>query len=198
MTTKGDETKTSAAAVLTGETLVATPSRPMEYAVYRKTPESAAKSMSERIETIWKPLFSETLKSPKSLLLGNGRYAIVSSQASKRGDVLAVFEPHNMYLEQILDIGLIGFVLFLFAFISIVKEFFKIKPNDLPKELYELKYPLMISVASFLLSGMTGQHLFPVLSNCYFWVVLGVVIGMIRFKMETISVNSKAVRHEEN
>jgi hypothetical protein len=52
----------------------------------------------------------------KKILFGNGRYAMVSTDAHKRRTVIQAMHPHNMYLEVFLDAGLVGLLIILSLF----------------------------------------------------------------------------------
>ncbi|MDG5467423.1 O-antigen ligase family protein [Deltaproteobacteria bacterium IMCC39524] len=143
---------------------------------------------SGRIDNIWKPLVLEFIDSPEKLIFGEGRYAIASSDAMKRNIILNVFNVHNMYLELIFDIGLIGFFLIVPRIFSFFWTLFKNKTSSLFNHQAELRGMLLISIMTFLLAGMSGSCFFPRLSNFLFWIVLGMTVSVANL---TTSVSLK-------
>lgn len=78
-----------------------------------------------RTESIWKPLLFEWIREPlQTKLMGIGRYSIVESFAYRTGIILDVKHPHNMYFEAIMDIGVFGFLGYLFIYFYIAWESF--------------------------------------------------------------------------
>jgi O-antigen ligase len=138
-----------------------------------------------RIDQIWLPLIEEYSHSPKKLLFGNGRFAIVSSDAVSRGIAADHMHPHNMYLEQMLDAGLIGLAVFMSFFILLFKKMLYFFNNIESSKLNEYYYAIIVSMISFFIAGLTGRSLFPGGKSCFFWIVVSLSIVIIRILQES-------------
>jgi O-antigen ligase len=147
-----------------------------------------------RIDDIWLPLIKEYAKSPKKMIFGSGRYAIHSSNAASKGEILQdISHPHNMFLEIIIDAGLIGFtVIALFYFRVIYKAFrtLSIMKDD---RLKAYLYANIISIICFLISGFTDRSFFPKDDTMFIWVILACAIVNC-----TIAENIVSIQHQVN
>jgi hypothetical protein len=135
--------------------------------------------LAGRLNSIWVPLAAEYVKSPKDLAVGKGRYAILSSDAKKRGLILkGIAHPHNMYLEMIMDSGVIGLAFFVFLFYKIfasaLKKSFHVKDDRLK----EFLHANVISAVCFLAAGFSGRSFFPKHDNILIWVILGCTVSI--------------------
>jgi len=63
----------------------------------------------------WALLAPEVLSNPLSTLVGHGLMSTTWMPATTRGDFVYQ-HPHNLYLEVLLDVGLLGFALMAWAF----------------------------------------------------------------------------------
>ena len=134
-----------------------------------------------RTSNLWLPLTQEWIQNPKKLLVGDGRYAIISSDAVARGFTPeTMLHPHNMYLEQILDVGIFGLIFILGFFVFLFRKAYKGLNVVRDGEIKEYLYAAIISMASFLIAGMTGRTLFPSIKSSYFWIAVGLTIVIIR------------------
>ena len=126
-----------------------------------------------RIDDIWIPLIEEISRSPKAMLIGKGRYAIIFSKAHNSGVIYRTGHAHNMYLDCLLDIGLIGLMFFLgFFLFYLMRCLTHVKKLNLLIEDQEMLYGVIVSIICFLIAGMTGRSFFPELSNYPIWLVL--------------------------
>ncbi len=125
-----------------------------------------------RFQGVWQPLIKEYLSDPSKLITGNGRYGTITSR-SFNGGVVNVGHPHNMYLEIVIDSGLIGFFLIMLSFVSavfrVVKNFYSVQDPHLR----EYQYAVLASLVSFMISGLSGRSFFPDLNGAYLWILLG-------------------------
>lgn len=138
-----------------------------------------------RTDNQWAPLLNEYLNDPEKLLFGNGRYAIVSSKSVARGLTPdSMLHPHNMYIEQILDGGMVSFIVIISFFVFIMYKIFNSLKIIKSKTIREYQYAVFVSMTAFFIAGMTGRTLFPSGQNSYFWLVLGVGIAIIRMIQE--------------
>jgi hypothetical protein len=149
-----------------------------------------------RTDQIWLPLIHEYIHDPFRLFFGNGRYSILSTKSTNvalKGEIIEIIDhPHNMYLELILDSGLIGFTIVIGAFINMFLRVSKVIRFNEGNKLNEYYYGILVSLICFFLSGMTGRSLFPMLPNSFFWVVLGILIASARVLDESQKVGNGA------
>ena len=143
-----------------------------------------------RVQGIWVPLVEEYGKSPAKLLFGNGRYAILSSDSATRGIILETVEhPHNMYLEQILDVGIFGLILIIAFFAFLLKRCYVCLRRSNNSEMKEYYSAFLVSLLCYFAGGLTGRSLFPTLTNSYFWFIAGITIALNR-SSETLGENT--------
>jgi O-antigen ligase len=140
-----------------------------------------------RVEDIWAPLVDEYINSSPKLLLGNGRRAIVYSDAAKEGKILEVDHPHNMYLELILDSGLVGLAGLMPFYIILLTQTYRSLKFINEYEIKEYQYAVIVSLTGFLISGLTNKSLFPGDDNFYLWVVMGFAFSTIRWSQYSIN-----------
>lgn len=133
-----------------------------------------------RIEYIWEPVLNELKAKPGMLLFGSGRYGFTNTDVWKQGRVSIVSHAHNMYLDCILDVGVIGLVIFL-AFFAVLMVYFSKNSSRLGKvSPYHsgLLNGCIVSIICYMLSGFTGRTFFPTITNVYLWVVIGLGIAI--------------------
>jgi hypothetical protein len=133
-----------------------------------------------RIEQIWTPLLYELAKSPSKLLFGSGRYAIAYSDSAQNNSIQFVFHPHNMYLEQLLDIGLVGILVFWATLLAILKKLYRLARQTNNELRSSFAKVLLISLLCFFVSGLTGRTLFPELPASYLWLILGSAVALLK------------------
>ncbi len=134
-----------------------------------------------RIEGIWLPLMTEYARDPGKLVFGKGRYAVLASEAAERGRMLfGIHHPHNMYLELVLDAGLIGLFLLAPFFLLFLRNAWRTLGRSADPAVRECAYAATVGLLCYLLSGITDRSFFPDLQNCYFWIVLGLAVAVAR------------------
>jgi len=130
-----------------------------------------------RIEKLWIPLIEENLNDTKKFLFGDGRYAILASDSLNEGKIAFEGHPHNMYLETLLNAGVISLIIIITFFYVITRKAYITLKNTDDIKLKENLYACIVSILSFLLSGMTGRSFGPMNENILIWVVLGCTIA---------------------
>jgi hypothetical protein len=138
-----------------------------------------------RIDQIWLPLIYEYSQSPRKLLFGNGRFAVVSADAAARGIMADKLHPHNMYLEQVLDAGILGLTVFMSFFLLLFKKILYFQNAITDSKLREYQYAVIISMVAYFTAGLTGRTLFPGGKNCFFWIVVAIAVVIIRLVQES-------------
>lgn len=133
-----------------------------------------------RIEGLWIPLIDEYAHDYEKLIFGNGRFSIRSSEANKKGLIIEAQHPHNMYLEQIMDSGLIGLVIFSSFYFLLLIRMFKASEKLDDYIIRQYQKATIVSIVCYLISGLTDRTFFPAFSNGYLWIVIGIAIVIIR------------------
>lgn len=137
-----------------------------------------------RVDQIWIPLIHEFLEHPLKLIIGTGRYAIMSTVAFKSGTILKVGHAHSMYLDTLFDAGIIGLGFFLIFFFMFIKRFFKAHKLIKDKVFLDILIGIEISIVAFLIRGITDSFFFPTLTNSFLWLDLGLGIAIVYFFTE--------------
>lgn len=131
-----------------------------------------------RTEYLWIPLVNEYINKPVKMLFGDGRYSIIHTDVFNDDSIIRAGNPHNMYLECILDTGVIGFLIFLVFGFFIIKKINYIEKNYKNEYQKDLLLGIKIAIVCYLISGITGRSFFPVNPNAYLWVVIGILISV--------------------
>jgi len=133
-----------------------------------------------RTGNLWEPLLMEYISDPHKLILGNGRYSIVSSKSVKLGYTPdSMMHPHNMFLEQIFDGGLISFFIIGSLLLVLLKKSFKNLKRNENLRIKEIQYAAIIAFLAYLIAGLTGRTLFPSSKSSYFWIVVAINLVLI-------------------
>ena len=155
-----------------------------ERVLYKTDTKSVDSITAGRVDNLWKPLIYEYLQNPEKMFLGNGRRAIFYSDSISRGMILDTGHPHNMYLEMILDCGILGLVFFIYFFSVLL---LKIKNAVLSTEnpvLKEHLFAVLTAIISFLISGLVGRSFFPQINNSFLWIILGYTFILLKINLE--------------
>jgi len=135
--------------------------------------------LAGRVDSIWIPLINEYVKAPKKLIIGKGRYSILASEVKKRGIILkGIAHPHNMYLEMIMDAGVIGLIFFIALYYKIVVSTLNKSRILKDDHLKEFLYANVISIICFMVAGFSGRSFFPKHDNIFIWVILGCTVSI--------------------
>lgn len=138
-----------------------------------------------RTANIWLPVINEYLSNPLKLLFGAGRYGYVGSDAFSRGKVLPVTHAHNMYLDTIFDVGLLGLVFllgFLCFYLYRLWTQYRKAPNTFNGALL---LGIFVAILSHLIRGMTDSFLLPETSNAFLWIILALGISIMNLQEDT-------------
>jgi O-antigen ligase len=127
-----------------------------------------------RVDQIWPNVLKIIKKEPLSILFGEGRYAIIYKNRIQKG------HPHNMYLEAILDAGVIGLFGFLCFFGYVIGKFLSGTTTIKDEYLKLVLKSSFISVVVYLISGITGRHFFPDITNSYLWIIMALGLSAIK------------------
>jgi len=132
-----------------------------------------------RIDQIWIPLIKENVSDTKKFMFGDGRNAIRASDSLLKGRISFQGEPHNMYLELLIDAGIISLIIIGSFYYVILRNAFHTLQLTTEAHLKENLYACIVSILCFLIAGMTGYSFFPMNSNVFIWVILGCTIASL-------------------
>lgn len=143
-----------------------------------------------RIQYLWKPILNEIGRKPDVIQFGYGIHGIINMRAWQTGTIFSVGHAHNMYLDMILESGVLGLVVLLcfytYVLIRFMKAFYRESLNPFQKDLLAA---VIVAIICYLISGLTGRRLFPSLSNVYVWIIVGLGFSLVSskpFKTKTI------------
>lgn len=128
---------------------------------------------ANRIDMIWKPLLPEIIKDP---ILGKGIFGILQSEVAKKGKLL-LDHPHNGYLQVLLDMGIVGFIVVMFMMFSFLSKARRV-----------MNHFYFLTIAMFLLC-LTGHSFYPNLSNFLYWIGYGMTNFLIMKRQEESVIN---------
>lgn len=125
---------------------------------------------------IWEPLMPELFKSP---VFGEGLGSILWSDAMIDGRLMQVAHPHNAYIQLVMDLGIVGFVLVLGFWIWTWRRFRALgRDARLAPELQGFFEGAAAGLLSFLITGMAGSSFMPVPAQAFLWLAVGMMFGM--------------------
>lgn len=134
-----------------------------------------------RTDEIWIPLVREYMGSGKLLLVGQGRYAMLNTEAHKKGIAQDyVMNPHNMYIEMVLDAGLLGLCIVGWFILGTLMTALGLRTEAAVSPFREYYCGSLVSVIAYLVAGLAGLSLFPIIENSFFWVSLAILIVISR------------------
>jgi O-antigen ligase len=145
-----------------------------------------------RIDKIWIPLIKENVNDTEKFLFGDGRNAIRASDSLLKGRISFLGEPHNMYLELLIDAGIISLIIIVLFYYVILRNAFHTLQLTTEAHLKENLYACIVSILCFLIAGMTGHSFFPMNSNVFIWVILGCTIASFELLSHKEISNVKA------
>jgi O-antigen ligase len=138
--------------------------------------EGADAVSAGRIDGIWLPLLPELAKSP---VWGHGLGSILWSFPMVNDSMLRVAHPHNAYLETLLDMGVVGLILFSAFYAHVWKEFRALGGSErLAAEMRGLFQGGTAALAAFLFTCFVGSSLRPSVEAAYLWIAIGLMYGL--------------------
>jgi len=137
--------------------------------------ENVEEILSGRLDKQWIPLTMEYLSDPQKLLFGQGRNAVLVSESYKIGLFPGATHPHNMYLELVVDAGLVAVIPIVILLVFVIKKTYALLRREQDSSMREYLCGALVSMICYFMGGMTRGSLFPVLENSYFCAVLAMV-----------------------
>lgn len=133
-----------------------------------------------RIQFLWQPILNEIKMKPDVIWFGYGIHGIINMRAWQTGTIFSVGHAHNMYLDMVLESGLVGlFSLLAFyahVLVKFIKGFRRLELNPYQRDLLAA---VIVAIICYLISGLTGRRLFPSLSNIYVWIITGLGYSLV-------------------
>jgi O-antigen ligase len=130
-----------------------------------------------RWDEIWAPLMPEILSSPP---WGNGLDSVMWSHAVWSDAMLVVTHPHNAYLQAILDMGLIGFVLLMAYYWHAYRRLQELGSNAYISPTMRGFYQGAVAgLLCFLITGFSGSSLRPTPEFAFLWIAIGMMYGQL-------------------
>lgn len=114
-----------------------------------------------RTETIWGPLLKDVVERP---ILGNGRFAQLRSISYKK---LRLAHAHSLYIQILLDMGIVGLAIVLTASMRLFQIGRKAK-TMLPHLVFVM-----------FLVGIAGHTFYPDIANHIVWVTYGISLATL-------------------
>lgn len=137
--------------------------------------EGANAISAGRLNMIWLPLLPEL---GNNLLFGNGIGSTMWSEPMRAGMMLPVTHPHNAYLKALLDLGLVGTMLMGAFFIHVWRGFRQLAKAPTSEPVMRGFFTgAQVGLIVFLITGLSGSSLEPVLEQVFIWLAIGMMYG---------------------
>lgn len=153
----------------------------MERAVTGFDTRDADDFTAGRTDMIWdsiiKDLRLEWEVAPERVIFGYGRYGMLDLRDFKNNRMITTTQAHNMYLDIIVNSGILGLLFYLSFFFYIIGKltvaFFSPRIRKSEQNIY-LITGLLVSIIGFLIRGFTDSFFSPQLSNAYLYIVVAI------------------------
>lgn len=147
---------------------------------------------SGRLDDIWLPLLPKVLESP---LLGHGAAYVWRSDLVSSGRIPLVGQAHNAYLDLLLEMGLVGFVLVLAFYRSMFLQHRTLSGSDPDALLRGFFRGAAVGVLTVLVQALTDDRLVPNQQQMFMWMAYGIMIGrrpdMLKFSANRVVLNKR-------
>jgi hypothetical protein len=131
-----------------------------------------------RFDMIWMPLLRVVFD---HIIFGNGIYSIMWSPPLLSGAMLMVGHAHNMYLNALLDQGVIGLLCFICFYVAVFKRASVIESFDENPVFKGVAKGVKLAILVLAIQGLTGDSLMPSQSQVFLWCGIGVIFGRIAY-----------------
>ncbi len=140
-----------------------------------------------RTDTIWNPIWKEWRErfttAPLKVVFGSGRYGVLDLEVFKNQQMYSTSHAHNMYLDTLMDVGIIGLLFYLVMITCVLVQLMQALYRQIKQrrdEDFHIAAGLLVGIVSFLIRGMTDSFLLPHRVNCYFYIVMAISFVVIR------------------
>lgn len=139
-----------------------------------------------RTDEIWRPVLKEWQEqvktAPLKVVFGHGRYGILDLQTFKNQRMFYTTHPHNMYLDTLMDTGLVGLFFYLavigFVTVRLIQTLYRRIIRGRNEEIH-LTAGLLVAIFCFLIRGTTDSFLLPHLTNSYFYIIMALAFVVL-------------------
>lgn len=186
-------------AVLAAVLIFLIPDMIIERAVMGLSEGDANELSAGRVNYLWIPLLHEISDKSQILLFGMGRYGIAQTDSWMQGRISNYLHAHNVYLDCILDMGILGLGIILIIFAMVIIYFYRFakKVKDTLPYCSNLLNGCLVSIICFFMGGLTGRSFFPNQGNFYLWLVIGLGFSVVEY-VKTINFGFQLNYEEVN
>jgi O-antigen ligase len=126
----------------------------------------------------WEQLSGEVLRSP---LWGRGQLSTIWSDHAKNS-FYSASHPHNMYLEVLMDMGLLGAAAMFLFYRHVWRSFRRLAADPrLPGAMRGFFVGAWAGLLSMLIYGASNGHYYPAPEQVFFWVAVGLAFGYTKW-----------------
>lgn len=126
---------------------------------------------------IWVNLMPEIAKSP---LIGRGMTSSQWADFTRAGRYTS-FHPHSLYLEILMDMGIVGAICMFIFYRYVWRTFSDLsRSSQVPQDLRGYFAGGLATIVGMLVYGISNGHYFPASEQVFFWVAFGLAIGYSR------------------
>ncbi len=140
-----------------------------------------------RLMNIWEPTLKDLSEKPSIIVAGGGRFYFLEMNPN-----LPIIEPHNSYLDMVLKTGLVGLIFILYYFGRQSYIYYDMSLKSIDRMSRSLFDGALVSIAAFMIRGITDGAFLPAINNLYIWIVLGLGIAMVKIRNSTQDVSEPA------
>jgi O-antigen ligase len=162
---------------------LAAPAPLVDRAGYGLTTRDANEISAGRVDNLWIPLLPDIAD---HLWVGQGLQSIMWTEAQLFQQIYPVNHAHNAFLDLLLDLGVLGAIPVLVWYAYVWREFVRRGKTDPDPEFRAIFIGGHLALLSFFLCALTNNRLTPTAPTCLLWVVMGVLLGRIRQKPESL------------
>lgn len=126
----------------------------------------------------WKQLAPEVLRSP---VWGRGQLSTQWSNHVKTTHYRAS-HPHNMYLEILMDLGLVGAAAMVLFYRHVWRLFRQLGADPrVPTAMRGFFVGASAGLLSMLIYGFSNGHYYPAPEQCFYWIAVGLAFGYTKW-----------------
>ena len=140
---------------------------------------SANELSAGRTELIWRPIIHDLLDEPEWIIYGGGRYSIYNLNNRRNANMLPVGHGHNMYLDTVINIGVLGLIFIVaYAGYYLLRFYYHARKIE-DKHIRDILFGIVVGMIGYLVRGMTDSYLMPDANNAIFWILIFLGLGII-------------------
>lgn len=141
--------------------------------------------LADRLAMLWEPLLAEWFSDPTRLLIGGGRYSIMTSMHYARGYFLGT-HPHNALIEAFLDGGIFVAGAFLIGTIWFIRRGWRLARRTKDP----LFWSLLCCIGGYLVASLTERSFFPAYDNFAIFPIIALTVCVARLRVAELGAQS--------